>query len=151
MEVRLLQAYDITNNRAEMTRLMELVLLDNISQNYPDDLAEQYVLKIPGYINDGSAIVVGAFEEGVLVGFSWAYELSIFNERRVHIDMIGVIPDFRSHGIARKLVDIQIEETRKRGINIIEAMTTKSNEHSYNCFHSIVFQDERVKLRRDLE
>ena len=151
MEVRLLQAYDITNNRAEMTRLMELVLRDNISQNYPDDLAEQYVLKIPGYINDGSAIVVGAFEEGVLVGFSWAYELSIFNERRVHIDMIGVIPDFRSHGIARKLVDIQIEETRKRGINIIEAMTTKSNEHSYNWFHSIGFQDERVKLRRNLE
>lgn len=150
MEVRLLQAYDITDNRMEMVRLMELVLRDNILQNYPDDLAEQYVLKIPGYIEDGSAIVAGAFEEGVLVGFSWAYELSIFDERRVHIDMIGVNPDFRGRGIARRLVDIQIEETQKRGISIMEAMTTKDNVHSYNWFHSIGFQDERVKVRRNL-
>ena len=134
-----------------MVSLMNDVLKDNITQFYPEDQAEQYVSKIPGYIEDGSAIVAGAFENNNLVGFSWAYELSIFGERRAHIDMIGVDPNYRRQGIARRLVDIQIDEIKNRGIHIIEAMTTRSNENSYNWFHSMGFQDERVKVRRNLE
>lgn len=151
MEFRLLTVADITNHRIEMIKLMNIVLSDNIIQNYPSNQAEFYVDKIPGYINDGSAIVTGAFDDGILFGFSWAYELSIFGERRVHIDMVGVEPVHRKKGIARKLVDFQIEETKKRGICIVEAMATKNNENSYNWFHSMGFNDERVKVRKDLE
>ena len=151
MEIRLLTAADISNYRIEMIKLMNIVLADNITQNYPSNQAELYVNKIPGYIDDGSAIVTGAFDEGILIGFSWAYELSIFSERRVHIDMIGVEPAHRKKGIARKLMDFQIQEIKKRGIHIVEAMTTKNNNNSYNWFHSMGFYDERVKVRRELE
>lgn len=151
MEYMLLQASDIISHENEMLYLMNIILKDNISQLYPNDLAKQYVSKIPGYIEDGSAFVVGAFEDGILVGFSWAYELSIFGERRCHIDMIGVNPEYRKRGIAKKILELQINEIKKRGISIVEAMTTRNNENSYNWFHSMGFDDERVKVRKDLE
>ena len=145
-----LSSNDILHCKDEVVFLMKMVLADNIPQSYPDDLAEQYVDKMPRYIEDGSAIIVGAFYENKLIGFSWAYELLIFQERRIHIDMIGVDPEFRSKGIATRMVDIQIEEAKKRDISIIEAMTTRNNENSYNWFHSMGFVDERVKVKLEL-
>ena len=150
MEFRIFQAMDVGTYKDELVRLMRIVLCDNITQDYPANQAEIYVEKIPGYIEDGSAIVVGAIEKGNLVGFSWAYELSIFGEHRIHIDMIGVEKKFRKNGIARRLVEFQIEEAKRRGINVIEAMTTRENKNSYNWFHSIGFVDERVKVRKDI-
>lgn len=151
MEFKIMKASDVEENRKAMIALMDMILSDNITQKYPDDQAEQYVDKIPGYIEDGSAIVAGALEAGVLVGFSWAYELSIFEERRIHIDMIGVAPQYQKQGVAKKLVELQEKEAKKRGIHIMEAMATKANGSSYHWFHSLGFADERVKVRRDLE
>ena len=130
---------------------MSIILSDNISQDYPNDLPEQYVLKMPGYISDGSAIIAGAVCDKKLIGFSWAYELSIFNEKRFHIDMIGVSPEFRKRGIAKSLVEMQIKEAEQRGICIIEAMTTRANNNSYDWFHSLGFEDERVKVKLELK
>ena len=134
----------------DLVVLMETVLADNIPQNYPDGLAEEYVKRMAEYIEDGSAYVVGARAGDVLAGFSWVYPLNIFNESRFHIDMICVNPDYRKMGIAGRLVELQIEEARKRGIHAIEAMTTKSNENSYNWFHSLGFEDERVKVKLEI-
>lgn len=151
MHYRILQAIDIEEHKDEMIVLMDMVLRDNITQNYPSNQALLYVEKIPGYISDGSAIVSGAFDENKLVGFSWAYEFSIFGERRVHIDMIGVDLAYRKQGIARKMIELQIQVIRKRGISIVEAMTTKSNVNSYNWFHFMGFEDERVKVKLELK
>ena len=75
MEYRLLKPSDVIKHRIQMVELMEVVLNDNIIQKYPSNQAEIYVGKIGGYIEDGSAIVSGAFENEKLIGFSWAYEL----------------------------------------------------------------------------
>lgn len=151
LEYIVFEPEDIGHYKDDLISLMQNVLADNITQKYPKNLAEQYVDKMPGYISDGSAIIVGAISDRKLAGFSWAYELKIFNERRIHIDMIGVNSDYRRNGIARKLVEMQIEEAKSRDITIIEALTTKANENSYNWFHSMGFEDERVKVKLELE
>ena len=151
LEYRVLTPGDIETYREDAVRLTEAILAENITQPYPKDLAEQYISKVPGYIADGSACVVGALCGGELAGFSWAYELAIFGERRLHIDMIGVQPAYRRQGVARRLVEMQMEEARKRGIRILEAMTTKANTTACGWFHSLGFADERVKVRLDLE
>ena len=151
LEYRVLTPEDIAAFREDAVRLTETILAENITQRYPEDLAEQYVSKMPGYIADGSACVVGALRDGELAGFSWAYELAIFGERRLHIDMIGIKPGYRRQGVAKRLVEIQMEEARKRGIRILEAMTTKANTAAYSWFHSLGFEDERVKVRLDLD
>lgn len=150
IEYKVLTPKDIETYVEDITCLMETVLHDNITQNYPSDLAWQYVQKMPGFIQDGSAIIVGGFLEDRLVGFSWAYEMNIFGEKRLHIDMIGVDSSFRRKGIAHNLVQEQIQEAGKRKIRIIEAMVTRKNENSYNWFHSIGFEDERVKVSLEI-
>ena len=76
--------------------------------------------------------------------------MDIFGEKRIHIDMICVDPLFRRKGVAHNLVQKQIQEARKRKIAIIEAMVTRKNESSYNWFHSMGFEDERVKVRMEI-
>lgn len=134
----------------EIIVLMEIVLADNILQNYPKSLSEDYVKKMETYIQDGSAYVVGAKDNSILVGFSWAYALDVFSERRFHIDMICVNPSYRKRGIAKQLVNMQLREAERRGIQAVEAMTTRSNENSYNWFHSLGFEDERVKVKLEI-
>lgn len=135
----------------ELTTLMGIVLSDNISQRYPESLPEDYVKKMENYVQDGSAFVVGAKENANLAGFSWAYALDIFDERRFHIDMICVHPSYRKRGIAKQLVNMQIGEAERRGIQVVEAMTTRNNENSYNWFHSLGFEDERVKVKLEIK
>lgn len=150
IEYKVLTSEDIGVYKEEMTYLMEIVLHDNITQDYPNDLAARYVQKMPGFIQDGSAVIVGGFLQDKLVGFSWAYEMNIFGERRLHIDMLCVDSSFRRKGIGYNLLQEQIQEAKRREIEIIEAMTTRNNENSYHWFHSIGFEDERVKVRLEL-
>lgn len=136
--------------KEDLINLMGIVLADNIPQRYPNSLSEEYVQKMITYIRDGSAFVVGARDENKLAGFSWAYVLDVFDERRFHIDMICVDSKYRKEGIASHLVMMQIEEAKKRGIHALEAMTTRKNENSYNWFHSLGFEDERVKVKLEI-
>lgn len=135
---------------SELTTLMGIVLADNIPQNYSDSLPKDYVKRMETYIQDGSAYVVGAKDNSTLAGFSWAYALDVFSERRFHIDMICVNPSYRKRGIAMQLVKLQLEEAKRQNIRAIEAMTTRSNENSYNWFHSLGFEDERVKVKLEI-
>ncbi len=141
---------DVETFYPELTTLMGTVLADNIPQNYPDRLPEDYVKRMKTYIQDGSAFVVGAKDNSVLAGFSWAYALDIFDERRFHIDMICVNPSYRKRGIAKQLVKMQLKEAKRRGIRAVEAMITRNNENSYNWFHSIGFEDERIKVKLEI-
>ncbi len=141
---------DITIFYSELTDLMCEILASNISQGYPDNTPKDYVIKMSDYIEDGSAFVVGAKDNCTLVGFSWAYSLKIFDEPRFHINMIGVNAGYRKRGIAQHLVEMQMNEAKKRGVRVIEAMTTRSNKNSYNWFHSLGFEDERVKVKLEL-
>lgn len=136
--------------KKDLINLMGTVLADNIPQRYPNSLSAEYVEKMIAYIEDGSAFVVGAKDDNKLAGFSWAYVLDIFDERRLHIDMICVDSKYRKMGIASHLVMMQIEEAKKRGIHTLEAMTTRKNKNSYNWFHSLGFEDERVKVKLEI-
>lgn len=148
---KLLDSQDVMKDRDTLIELMEIILCENIPQNYPKTLAENYVDKIPGYIADGSAIVSGAYINDKLMGFCWGYELNIFDEKRLHIDMIGVNKDCQKQGIASGLFEIQKDVAKERNIKIIEAMTTKSNTNSYQWFLRQGFCDERVKVMMNLE
>ena len=141
---------DVKVFRDSLIYLMEIILADNIMQKYPEKLAEDYVNKMENFIGDGSAFVVGAKIQDKLAGFSWAYVLNIFDEFRFHIDMICVNPRYRKKGIARQLIKLQIEEAKKRDLHAIEAMATRKNENSYNWFHSLGFEDERIKVKLDI-
>ena len=150
LEYSVFKKEDVSNFYYQLVFLMEMVLKDNILQSYPDTLPIDYVNNLSVYIEDGSAYIVGAKDGESLAGFSWAYELKIFNEKRFHIDMICVDPGYRKKGIAGKFVKLQIDEAKRRGIKSLEAMATRGNENAYHWFHSLGFEDERVKVKLEI-
>ena len=106
---------------------------------------------MPGYIEDNSAVIIGAFDNEKLVGFIWGYIIQIFEETRLHSYMGAVHPHYRGYHIAKRLMEQQFEEARKREIFIIEAMVTKENQAAYNWHLKTGFREERVKMRKVLE
>lgn len=142
---------DIDKYKSELIELMRITLSENIIQKFPDELPGNYVDKIPGYIEDNSAVIIGAFDSEKLVGFIWGYVTNIFEETRLHSYMGAVDPNYRGYHIAKKLMEQQFEEARRRGIFIIEAMVTKENQAAYNWHLKTGFQEERVKMRKVLE
>lgn len=146
IEYRNLTTQDIEDNKKELIDLMEITLKDNISQNYPETLSTEYVNKIPGYILDNTAIVIGAFYDNKLVGFIWGYVTKIFDETRVHSYMGAVNPEYRGNGIAQRLMELQFDEAKKRGIYLVEAMVTASNEAAHKWHLKTGFVDDRIKM-----
>lgn len=65
MEYKILYADDIEAYKEDMIALMEMVLKDNISQNYLLNRGEINVNKIYSYIMESSVIILDAFKEGV--------------------------------------------------------------------------------------
>lgn len=151
IEYRNLTVEDVENNKEELINLMEITLKENITQNYPQTLSAEYVEKIPGYIIDKSAIVIGAFSNDCLVGFIWGYVTKIFDETRVHSYMGAVNPNYRGNGIAKRLMELQFEEAKKRGIYLVEAMVTASNEAAHKWHLKTGFVDDRVKMLKIIQ
>lgn len=149
--LRNLNINDINTYKIELIELMRITLLENIIQKFPEELPETYVEKIPEYIKDDSAVIIGAFDGRKLVGFIWGYVTHIFEEVRLHSYMGAVNPHYRGYHIAKRLMEQQFEEARRRGIFIVEAMVTKENQAAYNWHLKTGFQEERVKMRKVLE
>ena len=148
---KLMKSHDILANQESLVDMLNKTLVDNISQNFPEDLAKKYVNSMPAYIEDGSAIIIGAFDEEKMVGFLWGYEVDVFGEKRVHNAENHVIEEYRGHGIAKKMLECLEEEAKKRNIFILEAMCTVSNKNAYEYHIYNGYEVERVKFRKILE
>ena len=141
---------DVLVNKEQLIIMLDATLKENLSQKYPSELAENYVEKMPGYIEDGSAIIIGAFDCEKMIGFLWGYEMNIFGEKRVHTAENHVLNSYRGMGIARQMLLCLEDETKKRGICILEAMCTASNEGAYNYHIKNGYEIERVKFKKVL-
>ena len=63
----------------------------------------------------------------------------------------NAVPPLLGYHIAKRLMEKQFEEAKNRGIYIIEAMVTKSNQAAYNWHLKTGFEEERVKMRKVLK
>lgn len=148
---KLLESFDILANREELIKMMNKTLEDNIPQCFPKDLGEKYVNSMPTYIEDGSAIIIGAFDEDKMIGFLWGYEVDIFGEKRIHNAENHVAEEYRGCGIAKRMLEYLEEEARKRNIHIFEAMCTASNESAYRYHVKNGYEVERIKFKKLLK
>ena len=147
---KLMKATDVEEYASDLKLMLQKTLEDNIEQKFPSTLAEEYVTKMPGYIDDGSAIIIGAFDEKKIVGFLWGYEVHVFDERRVHNAENHVLAEYRGKGIAKEMLEHLEEEAKKRGICILEAMCTASNQGAYNYHVKNGYKVERIKFKKVL-
>lgn len=115
-----------------------------------DELINSKIDEIPRFIENGSAIILGALQENKMVGFLWAYEYVRLNEKCIHINHFIVDGKFRNKGIGKLLLYNLERESEKRGIHRIELLATVSNKEAINFYMRDNFEVERVYLKKNI-
>jgi predicted GNAT superfamily acetyltransferase len=64
--------------------------------------------------------VLGAFVGGVMAGFAMALPAYRNGHPYLHSHMVGVLPEFRNHGLARRLKLAQRDDALQRGFELME-------------------------------
>lgn len=142
---------DINENSIEIIELLNNNYLINFPNHYG---LSSFVISnfndMKKYINNGSALVVGAYSEEKVIGFLWAYRRLFLGEERLHISHIVVDATFRGHGIGSRMIDFIEQHALKNEIKTIELLTTSTNEKTIKFYNKHGFSVTRVQFEKNL-
>ena len=128
---------------------LKQVLEENGIKNNDNQINKIY-RDMVSYIKDGSAIIVGAFEEKKMIGFIWAYERYINDEKRYHINYFIISRENRKQGIGQKLMNQIYIIAKKNKVKKIELMVTMNNESAVKFYQKQNFKAERIMLCKEI-
>jgi mycothiol synthase len=95
----------------------------------------------PSFNADGMFI---AEWNGETAGMINAYIDKLREEEKGFIQWLGVLPEFRGNGIAKKLVEKALESLKQRGMKVAETWAQTDKEGCVHIFESFGFKQERV-------
>lgn len=151
VDVRALGNQDVVERQDTLREL----LLENARINFPDAeepvvLAESWFVNLSRFVDDGSAIALGAFEDESLKGVVWAYRREVAGQARIHLGHIVVAVDARSRGLGQRLLEGLESVAHEQGIAIIELMTSADNSAASRFYEASGFVVTRVQMEKDL-
>lgn len=152
IEIRSLSENDILSNK----QIIIALLIENYNINFPEksDLkkyADNSYIDLIKFIEDKTAILIGAFKNDKLVGFLWAYRRDVLGDKRMHIDHIIVDSQNRSKGIGKELLNNLEKIAIRENIYIIDLMTTFNNIETMNFYKNNGYILKRVQFEKQLE
>jgi len=105
----------------------------------PDEFYAERIL------GDKNAEVLGAFDGGKLIGFAVYFDLPelITGLRLGQLDDIYVHPDHRRNGIARRMIELLVEEGHKRGWLHLRWLVPGKNVPAVTLYEKIAEPDHR--------
>lgn len=142
---------DLNENSKEIIKLLN----DNYLINFPNhhdliSFAISNFSDMKKFVNNGSALVVGAYAGKKLLGFLWAYKRIVLGEERLHISHIIVDAEYRGYGIGTKMIDFIEQYTLMNEIKIIELVTSRNNERTIEFYNKHGFSVTRVQFEKNL-
>ena len=127
-----------TDNDIELlmsSRLEMLKVVNNLPADY--EYSEEIVRESRDYFLNGDHITVLAIDDGKVIGcasMSFMWIMPTFSHptgRRAHLMNVYTRSEYRRQGIARKMVNMLIDETWKRGATEISLDATKMGRPLY--------------------
>jgi predicted GNAT superfamily acetyltransferase len=103
---------------ADLEHLDQAVALQRTIWNYTDLDVESRALLVIASQFVGQ--LLGAFDEGKLIGIALAFFTASGGELRLHSHRVGVLPDYQNRGIGGMLKLAQREDALRRGIRVIQ-------------------------------
>jgi predicted GNAT superfamily acetyltransferase len=102
----------------DLEHLDEVVTLQRTIWGYSDlDLESRALMVIASHF---VGQLLGAFDEGRLIGVALAFFTAAGSELRLHSHRVGVLPEYQNQGIGRMLKLAQREDALGRGIDVIQ-------------------------------
>lgn len=147
MEIRELSQEDMTENRDLILNLFETSYVENFADRYEiNTMVKQRYMNLLKFVEDGSAIFLGAFEKNIVCGMLWAYERTLMGERRIHITDIVVGEGYRSKGLGSCLLEKLKVMAKEREVGVIDLLVTMDNKNSVEFYHHKGFAVERLQM-----
>lgn len=150
IDIRQLTNDDVNRYDKELTEYMYMCLSENDKEIDGKLLAKKYYQDMIAFTEDGSAVILGAFDGNKLIGFHWGYVLSILGKQRMHSYFNGILPEYRGQKIGSNFFRMLEKITVERGIDTIEAMCSKSNPIAVDYHLHNGFEIEKYKVVKKL-
>ena len=150
VDLRYLNSDDVSAYWEELSELLHACI--EVSFDFPVSEAF-YQKKLEGlqkYLDHGQAYVIGAIEDGKLLGFYWLYELDNGVSRKLHAAYTAVLPEGRGRGIFNMLDAEAERKARELGVSKIELIVSMRNpdviriherSHGYTVAHVVMEKD----------
>lgn len=146
MIIRKVTVQDVRNNELEIKELLKELL--GLKFEQCENKINEVYENMKKFIEDGSAILIGAFtEENKIIGFIWAY---LIKENTYHINYFAVDKNNRSLGIGQELLDELYKIARKNNINTIELLVEAHNDRAIKKYSSNDFKEQYIKMEKKL-
>lgn len=113
-------------------------------------ICEEKIKLLNGYINEGSAIVLGAFLDENLIGFLWLYKRNFFYETRLHVNQIVVSSQFRGRGIGKQLMKEVEKQAERLGMETIDLFVSENNCKALKMYTNMGYETERRLIKKTL-
>ncbi|HAA86241.1 MAG TPA: hypothetical protein DCE14_07860 [Kosmotogaceae bacterium] len=151
VKVRQVTKSDLFSNRSMLLELLVQIYSVNFAmKDHLELVASKDYKDMLRFHEDGSAIILGAFEKDSIVGFLWCYIRDVLGEARIHVKHFGVIPEMRSRGLGTKLLNRLESLAKVKEINRIELVATLDNLEAIRFYESRGFEPVRIHLEKDL-
>lgn len=149
--IRLVNEIDLYNNSKEINELLE----DNYVINFPkqknfSEFVDLNFNDLKKYQKDGTAIIIGAYLNQKIIGILWAYRRKFLGEERLHISHIIVNSTFRGYGIGSRMIYYLEKYALKKGIIIIELLTSSENTNTIQFYNKNGFKITRIQFEKNL-
>lgn len=145
MEIRKIRVQDVEENETILKKLLKEML--ELKFDKCEEKIEDVYNNMKIFIKDGSAILLGAFEENKIIGFVWTYEI---RKKTYHINYFAVDENKRSLGIGQKLLDKLYEIAKENNIENIELLVEAHNDKAIKKYTNNDFQEKYIKMEKKL-
>ena len=142
---------------ADLQTLNDAVFADSIQYDSDlksdwedDDGGKSYFTNL---VNDSESLCLIAEDEGRRVGYLAAKpaEMNHRKSKYFEIDNMGVIPEYRSHGVGKMLMEKSFEWAKEKGYQKAFVNAYFKNHAAVNFYKKFGFEEMDINLERTLE
>lgn len=148
-KVRELKISDIKKYRSEIVDFLQQDYEKTYGRRANEDYIANKMLSLEKNLENGTAIIFGAFYDTEIVGFLWGYFLEGFFDKFFHIAYIAVSETKRRRGIGKALLEAAYLLVEKaENTEFIELIVGVNNQDAIGFYRSQGFLADREILRK---
>ncbi|KAI4443525.1 GNAT family N-acetyltransferase [Schaedlerella arabinosiphila] len=148
MDIKILSSEDVFVNKRKIKAFVyESVKMSAYEASYSYDEAEQKVKELQTYIEQDSAIALGAFGDKGMTGFLWAYKYPYREDtNRLYISILHVSEEYRNMEIGTELIRKIESIAKEKGIDGVYLHAEATNNGACKFYEKMGFKRERIQF-----
>lgn len=150
MDYKLLNIEDVIMHENSIKKYLNEILTQTFDRKIDVIEIEEKYQNIKKFIEDKTAIFIGSFDFGKLIGFLWAYKINTNFEERLHVNYLIVDEKYRSKGIGSKLVSFLKNIAKEKNIKKVELIVSSQNKEAIKFYKKYDFFEERIIMCKNL-